>query len=76
MISRDFTFTAAAPAEYTAVLRMSGPGTNWSRPGHEAALARVRIDGASEFHVMLFAGETPFDYHVFLGPAFGWEALG
>ena len=67
VIARDFTFTAAAPAEYTAVLRMSGPGTNWSRPGHEAALARVRIDGASEFHVMLFAGEMPFDYHVFLG---------
>jgi hypothetical protein len=65
--ARDFTFTAAAPAEYTAVLRMSGPGTNWSRPGHEAALARVRIDGASEFHIMLFAGETPFDYQVFLG---------
>ena len=46
---------------------MSGPGTNWSRPGHEAALARIRLDGASEFHAMLFAGETPFDYHVFLG---------
>ena len=54
-------------AEYVATLSMSGPGTDWARPERESAMARVRIDGEREFHVMLYAGETVHDYRVFLG---------
>jgi CheY-like chemotaxis protein len=54
-------------AEYVATLSMSGPGTDWARPEHESAMARVRMDGQREFHVMLYAGEMVHDYRVFLG---------
>lgn len=63
----ELAIRAGQPAEYVATLSMSGPGTDWSRPGHESAMARVRIDGEREFHVMLYAGETVHDYRVFLG---------
>ena len=64
----QFDFHADRQAEYVATLRMSAPGTSWDRTGHEAALARVRVDAKGEFHVMLYAGETEHDYPVFLGP--------
>lgn len=67
LFGAKFPLNVPAPAEYVASLRMSAPGTDWARPGHEAALARITIDGGHAFHVMLYAGGDEHDYRVFLG---------
>lgn len=61
------TFEVKRAGEAVADLTMSSPGADWSKPGREAAVADVRVDGGSPFQVMLYAGETTRTYSVFLG---------
>ncbi len=46
---------------------MSSPGSDWARPGHEAAMADIRLDQQPAFQIMLYAGEAVRNYSVFLG---------
>jgi hypothetical protein len=65
--AQTFSFTVSAPSEVIADLEMSSPGADWSKPGREAALASVVVDGRVPQHVMLFAGEERYTYSAFLG---------
>jgi CheY-like chemotaxis protein len=65
--AQSFPFRVAQPAEVVAELDMSSPGSDWSRPGREAALAVVTLDNRATQHVMLYAGETRYTYRAFLG---------
>ena len=60
-------FTVAAKAEMIAEVELASPGADWSRPGREAALAELLLDGAKTIHIMTYAGERPHRYQVLLG---------
>jgi hypothetical protein len=47
---------------------MSSPGADWARPGAEAALATLTLDGKPQQHVMLYAGAEARKYRDFLAP--------
>ncbi len=55
------------PAEVVAELRMRSPGSDFARPGREAAVAAISVAGKPIHHVTLFAGEDAYVYRVFLG---------
>jgi hypothetical protein len=55
------------PAEVVAELRMRSPGSDFARPGREAAVAAISVAGQPVQHVTLFAGEDAYVYRVFLG---------
>ena len=61
------SFRVSKHGEVTADLELRAPGTDWSEPGHEAALATVLVDGKAQQQVMLYAGAETFAYPVFLG---------
>ena len=61
------SFTVAKTGEVLADVEMRAPGTNWGDTGHEAALATVSVDDATQQNVMLYAGAQAFRYPVFLG---------
>src|SRR3984893_16137015 len=54
-------------SEVVAELDLRAPGTDWSQPGKEAALATVYVDGRAQQQIMLYAGGRKFTYGVFLG---------
>jgi CheY-like chemotaxis protein len=54
-------------SEVVAELDLRAPGTDWSQPGKEAALATVYVDGRAQQQIMVYAGERQFAYTVFLG---------
>jgi CheY-like chemotaxis protein len=54
-------------SEVVADLDLRAPGTDWSQPGKEAALATVFVDGRAQQQIMLYAGSRSFTYTVFLG---------
>jgi hypothetical protein len=64
---QDFRFAVRQGAEVIADLELSSPGSDWSKPGREAALASLTLDSKAPQHVMVFAGETAFTYAAFLG---------
>ncbi|MCL6506845.1 MAG: hypothetical protein K6T59_07450 [Bryobacteraceae bacterium] len=55
------------PAEVVAELRMRSPGSDFARPGREAAVAAISVGGKPVHHLTLFAGEDAYVYRVFLG---------
>ncbi len=55
------------PGEVVAAISMSAPGCNWARPGREAAMADIAVDGRPPFQVMLYAGGERRSYPVFFG---------
>ena len=54
-------------AELIADLDLRAPGADWARPGNEAALATLFVDGRAQQQIMLYAGGRRFTYTVFLG---------
>lgn len=64
MAESSYTFRVAKTSEVVADLELSGG--DWSVAGREAALADVRVDGASLQNVMTYAG-TRHVYPIFLG---------
>lgn len=65
--AETFPFTVAQQAEVIADLRLTSPGSDWSKPGREAALANVTVDDRPAQQVMLYGGESRHTYSVFLG---------
>ena len=65
--AKTFPFTAERAGEAVAQVTMSAPGANWSKAGAEAAMADVRVDDGAAFQVMVYAGDKPHGYRVFLG---------
>lgn len=63
----EWPFQLDAPAEVVAELDLSSPGADWGRPGREATVAMVRVDGGAPQHVMVYAGAARYKYAVFLG---------
>jgi hypothetical protein len=67
MPAATLEFKVSRTAEVVAELQMRSPGSDWGRAGNEAALVTVILDGELSSHVMLFAGEMPYTYRIFLG---------
>lgn len=66
--SRSFPFLLEKSAEVVAELELASPGSDWSQPGREAAVAAVTVDGHTEQHVFVFGEKDSRRYRVFLGP--------
>lgn len=65
--AKTIPFRTSQTAEVVAEITMSSPGADWARPGAEAALAVLILDGKPQQHVMLYAGAQARKYRVFLG---------
>ena len=65
--AETFAFSVAKPAEVVAEMEMSSPGSDWAKPGREAALADIVLDGGGMQNVMLYAGAQRHTYAAFLG---------
>lgn len=63
--TREFTFDVQQRAEIVADLVLDAPNADWSKPGKEASLATLTVDGKTRQHLMVFGGARP--YSVFLG---------
>lgn len=63
--TREFTFDVRQRAEIVAELVLDAPNADWSKPGKEASLATLTVDGKTQQHLMVFGGARP--YSVFLG---------
>ena len=66
--SLEIGFVLEAPAEAIAEITASAPGAAWNRPGAEAAVATIYLDGRYNQDVVLFQGTETWTYRVFLGP--------
>ena len=60
-------FTVSEKAETIAEVELNSPGADWAKPGFEAALAELVLDGAKTIHIMTYAGAKPHKYNVLLG---------
>ena len=65
---KTVSFEVAQDAEVAASLKAGCAGCDWGRPGREAAVLRLEVDGKYSQHVFLTRGATPADYDVLLGP--------
>jgi hypothetical protein len=66
VFAQTYPFRLEKPGEVRVVLEMRSPGSDWSQPGREAALADIRVDGLPMQQVMLYAGSRSFHYPLFL----------
>jgi len=60
-------FVARKGGEALLDLTASAPGTDWAKKGSESAVVTVKLDGAYNQDVVLFAGEQSFTYQLALG---------
>ena len=61
-------FRTAAGTESVVSVTASSPGTRWDKPGAEAAIASVYLDGHYNQDIAVDRGSTPTTYRIFLGP--------
>jgi hypothetical protein len=66
--NREFLFTVSAPSEGVAEITASAPGASWGKPGAEASVATVYLDGEYNQDIVIDHGSVPWTYRVFLGP--------
>lgn len=64
----EVSFRSVAGAESVASITASAPGTAWSQPGAEAAIATIYIDGRYNQDIVVDHGPKAWTYRVFLGP--------
>jgi hypothetical protein len=64
----DISFSLATAGEAAVEISASAPGASWEKPGAEAALATLYLDGHYNQDVLLFQGSQTWTYRVFLGP--------
>ena len=63
--TREFAFQVRQRAEIVADLVLDAPNADWSKPGREASLATLSVDGKTQQNLMVFNGART--YSVFLG---------
>jgi hypothetical protein len=61
------TFEAPGDQEVTLEIEARSPGASWARKGSEAAALVILVDGAYNQDVLLWAGESFYNYRVLLG---------
>ncbi len=64
---QELRFESTGRGEICAHLELSSPGADWSKPGRQAAVARITIDGAVSQHLYLWGGPSQRVYPVVLG---------
>jgi len=64
---QQFPFELTAPGEGVAEITASAPGASWGRPGAEASVATVYLDGQYNQDIVVDHGSQPWTYGVFLG---------
>jgi len=65
---RDEAFELEHSGEVIATLTASCGGCDWGKPGHEAAVLRLSVDGKYSQHLFLTRGASAAEYKVMLGP--------
>jgi hypothetical protein len=65
--SEKVRFSTPRAGEAKLAFTASVPGTAWDRPGREAAVLNVRVDGRWVADVVTFAGQESFRYETALG---------
>lgn len=63
----DWRFSTDRDGEVGLTMHASAPGTNWGKPGAEAVILTMAVDGRYNQDVTLYLGSTPHDYKVLLG---------
>ena len=66
LTGQSIAFELDRAGEATAELEFSSPSSDWTTPGREGALAEIRVDAGTPFHVMLHQ-TARHKYPVFLG---------
>jgi hypothetical protein len=61
-------FAMPRAGEAGLTIHAEAAGTNWAKPGEEAVILTLTVDGAYNQDVTLYMGSTPHDYQVLLGP--------
>jgi hypothetical protein len=61
------SFEFAEDSEAIATVRASCSDCDWARPGHEAAVLRLELDGRYSQHLILMRGAETAAYRVMLG---------
>lgn len=67
-VIRDEAFALEEGAEVIASITASCDGCDWGRPGQEAAVLRLEVDGKYSQHLFLTRGAAASEYKVMLGP--------
>lgn len=65
---RTEVFELRDGAEVIASITASCGGCDWGKPGQEAAVLRLEVDGNYSQHLFLTRGASPSEYKVMLGP--------
>src|SRR5438270_12695973 len=68
MAVSDFPFVVNTSGEAVADIVSSSPGSSWQKPGAEAAVATIELDGAYNQDLVIDRGAASQTYSVFLGP--------
>lgn len=64
---QELRFESSGRGETAAYLELSSPGADWSKPGRQAAVARIMVDGTVSQHLYLWNGPSARTYAVVLG---------
>ncbi len=67
-LSTKVEFNVAAAGEGIAEILAAAPGASWDKPGAEAAVATLTLDGEYNQDLFILRGGEPSAYRVFLGP--------
>jgi len=67
MAAADFPFMLNSSGEVVADIVASSPGSSWQKPGAEAAVATIAVDGVYNQDLVVDRGTLPQTYSVFLG---------
>lgn len=62
-----YPFTVSQRAEVIATLELASPGADWAKPGNEAAVAAISLNGKLHQHIILYAGPKRYPYAIALG---------
>src|SRR5215831_5029406 len=60
-------FTVSQESEVGLEVEARSPGASWARPGAEASALLIEVDGQYNQDLILWAGDSPFIYHLMLG---------
>lgn len=66
-VLKTVSASVTKPAEYSITFSAEVPGTSWVKPGAEAAVLSIFIDGRYVQDVVLFSGERSFEYRALIG---------
>lgn len=68
LLPRDHRFEVTNPGEAVAAIVAGCDRCDWGKPGREAVVMKLSVDGGYSQHLLLTRGAMPAEYRVMLGP--------